>query len=107
MASLQLKGDAWYCQFMFKRERRTFTVGKVEKSEARAVAAKVDYWLMRLKQNLAHVPTGGTLVDFVRYDGKPPTSRRRQKKSPSPWPMSAMNTWCCTPRCWTPVRWPT
>ena len=77
---------------MFKRERHTFTVGKVEKCEAHAVAAKVDYWLMRIKQNLVHVPTGGTLVDFVRFDGKPPTSRPPEKKIHSPSPICAMNT---------------
>jgi site-specific recombinase XerD len=80
MASLQLKGDTWYCQFMFKRERHTFTVGKVEESEARAVAAKVDYWLMRVRQNLVQIPPGCTLLDFVRYDGKPPDQPTPEKK---------------------------
>ena len=80
MASLQLKGDTWYCQFMFKRERHTFTVGKVEEFEARTVAAKVDYWLMRVKQNLVQIPPGCTLLDFVRYDGKPPDQPTPEKK---------------------------
>jgi hypothetical protein len=80
VASLQLKGNSWYCQFMFKRERFTFTVGEVEEHEARAVAAKVDYWLMRLKQHLVTIPPGCTLVDFVRYDGKPPTAPSPEKK---------------------------
>ena len=65
MASLQLKGETWYCQFMFKRERYTFTVGKVEESEAHAVAAKVDYWLMRIKQNLVHIPPGCTALRLI------------------------------------------
>lgn len=82
MASLQLKGATCYRQFMFKRERHTFTVGKVEASEAHAVAAKVDYWLMRIKQNLVHIPPGCTLVDFVRYDGKPPDQPPGPAKMP-------------------------
>ena len=80
MATLQLKGEAWYCQFMYKRERHTFTVGKVHESEARAVAAKVDYWLMRLKQNLVHIPAGCSLVDFVRFDGSPPSEPEPDKE---------------------------
>ena len=82
MASLQLKGETWYCQFMFKRERHTFRVGKVEECEAHAVAAKVDYWLMRIKQNLVHIPPGCTLLDFVRFDGKPPDQPPPPEKKP-------------------------
>jgi integrase len=72
MASLQLKGDSWYCQFIYRKERYTFTVGKVEEIEARAVKAKVEYILMRLKQNLLDVPAGLNIVTFIHYDGKPP-----------------------------------
>jgi hypothetical protein len=32
----------------------------------------VDYLLMRLKQNLLHVPPGIDIVTFVEFDGKPP-----------------------------------
>jgi hypothetical protein len=34
MASLQRKGDAWYCQFRYLGKRHTFTVGPVPESEA-------------------------------------------------------------------------
>ena len=34
MASLQKKGDSWYCQFIYVKKRRTFTIGPVEKKEA-------------------------------------------------------------------------
>jgi integrase len=80
MASLQFKGESWYCQFMYKGQRHTFTVGKVEEAEAHAVAARTDYWLMRLKQNLVTIPTGCSLVDFVRFDGKPPAHPPPEKK---------------------------
>ncbi|MBX9622552.1 MAG: hypothetical protein K2X82_01935, partial [Gemmataceae bacterium] len=46
MASLQQKGDGWYCQFVYKKQRHTFAVGKVDEAEARAVAAKVGYLLI-------------------------------------------------------------
>src|ERR1700693_3397993 len=73
MASLQKKADAWYCQFVYRKERYTFAVGKVDEIEARAVKAKVEYILMRLKQNLLDVPAGMNIVTFIHYDGKPPS----------------------------------
>lgn len=72
MASLQQKGDAWYCQFLYKRQRHTFAVGKVEEVEAKAVAAKTEYLLMRLKQRLLDLPVGCDIVTFIQHDGKPP-----------------------------------
>jgi integrase len=75
MASIQKKGDAWYCQFLYRRQRHTFAVGEVDEGEARAVAAKVGYLLMRLKQNLLDVPPGCDIVTFVRFDGKPPMDK--------------------------------
>jgi integrase len=75
MASIQKKGDAWYCQFLYRRQRHTFAVGEVDEAEARAVAAKVGYLLMRLKQNLLDIPAGCDIVTFVRFDGNPPTDK--------------------------------
>jgi hypothetical protein len=74
MASIQKKGDGWYCQFSYRGKRPTFAIGKVSEDEARAKSAQVDYLLMRLKQRLIEVPPGVEIVDFVRYDGKPPAS---------------------------------
>jgi hypothetical protein len=48
MASLQKKGNGWYCQFLFPGERYTFTIGRVSKEQARAKSDRVDYLLMRL-----------------------------------------------------------
>ncbi len=72
MASIQKKGDAWYCQFMHRGERHTFTIGKVEEIEARAVKGKVEYLLMRIKQRLLDLPAGCDITTFVQSDGKPP-----------------------------------
>ncbi len=72
MASLQKKGDSYYCQFMYHGRRHTFTVGAVEESEAENKARQVDYLLMRLKQRLVVLPEGTDIVTFVEHDGKPP-----------------------------------
>ena len=72
MASIQKKGDGWYCQFMYERQRHTITVGKVEEAEAKAIAARIDYILMRIKQRLLDVPAGMDIVTFIEHDGKPP-----------------------------------
>jgi hypothetical protein len=58
LASIQKKGDAWYCQFMYQGKRHTFTVGKVEESEADTVKGNVEYLLLRIKQHLLDVPSG-------------------------------------------------
>src|SRR5688500_14902967 len=72
MASIQKKGGSWYCQFTYQRQRHTLTVGKVEESEAQAMAARVGYILMRIRQRLLDVPAGMNIVTFIEHDGKPP-----------------------------------
>jgi integrase len=72
MASLQKKGDSYYCQFCYHGKRHTFTVGAVDESEAENKARQVDYLLMRLKQRLIVLPDGMDIVTFVEHDGKPP-----------------------------------
>src|SRR5271170_7380679 len=72
MASLQKKGDSYYCQFCYHGRRHTFTVGAVEESEAENKARQVDYLLMRLKQRLLILPEGTDIVTFVQHDGTSP-----------------------------------
>ncbi|HJT76015.1 MAG TPA: site-specific integrase [Gemmataceae bacterium] len=72
MASLQKKGESYYCQFMYHGRRHTFTVGAVSEEEAGNKARQVDYLLMRLKQRLIVLPEGTDIVTFVEHDGKPP-----------------------------------
>jgi integrase len=72
MASLQLKGERWYCQFLFHGKRHTFTVGQVAEDEAFAKADQVNYLLMRLKQKLLQLPPGMDIVTFIQFDGKQP-----------------------------------
>jgi hypothetical protein len=77
MASLQQKGNGWYCQFLHHGKRHTFAVGSVSPEEAKAKAAQVDYLLLRLKQRLIELPPGVGIVEFVQHDGKPPTVSSR------------------------------
>ena len=75
MASLQKKGNGWYCQFLYHGKRHTFAVGAVPEQEAQAKSAQVDYLLLRLKQRLIDLPPGVGIVDFIQHDGKPPSSK--------------------------------
>ena len=85
MASLQKKGDSWHCQFLYKKQRRTWVIGAVEEIEANAIKAKVEYLLMRIKQRLIDVPSGMDIVDFLICDGKPPDQPRAAvPKGPPP-----------------------
>lgn len=72
MASLQRKGDAWYCQFLYLGKRYTFTVGDVPEAEAFQWRARCEQLLMRIKQGLLDVPRGVAIADFILFDGKPP-----------------------------------
>jgi hypothetical protein len=72
MAGLQSRNGSWRVLFWYKGKQHTFWLGPVQEHEARATAAKVDYWLMRLKQNLVHLPPGCDVVTFVQHDGRPP-----------------------------------
>ena len=72
MASIQRKGDAYYCQFLYAGRRHTFTIGKVTATEAAQWRAKADHLLMRLDQRLIELPDGIPITDFVKHDGKPP-----------------------------------
>ena len=93
MATLQKKGNGWYCQFLHHGKRHTFTIGRVSKAEARAKSDQVGYLLMRLKQRLIELPPGVDIVEFVQRDGRPNAGRRRQRKTAiSRWPSSATAT---------------
>ena len=61
MASLQERGGSYPILFCYHGKLHTFTIGKVEKSEAEGKARQVDYLLMRLKQRLLILP-GRTLL---------------------------------------------
>lgn len=83
MASVQKKGENWYCQFMYQRQRHTLTIGKVDEGEAKTSAARVDYILMRIRQRLLQVPEGMDIITFIEHDGKPPLDTEPEKRSTS------------------------
>ncbi len=72
MATVQKKGNGWYCQFLHHGKRYTYTIGQVSEEEARAKTDQVGYLLLRLKQRLIHLPPGVGIVEFIRDDGTPP-----------------------------------
>lgn len=72
MATLQCRNGSWRALFWHAGKKHAMWIGEVEEYEARAVGAKIDYWLMRLKQHLVDMPPGCDVVTFVKHDGKPP-----------------------------------
>ena len=79
MASLQERNGVWNCVFRYQGKRQWMNLGEVEQSEAEAVSAKVDYFLLRLKQNLLEIPAGCDIVTFIKHDGKPPSAEKLQQ----------------------------
>jgi integrase len=72
MASLQKKGGAFYCQFVFQGRRRTVTVGKVSPDRAAAFAARAEELLGLIARGRVTVPLGVDITEFVLRDGKAP-----------------------------------
>jgi integrase len=72
MASLQKKGDAWYCQFVHGGQRHTFTIGKVGEREAERCRLNAENLLSLVDRGRLEVPRGVSVADFILYDGKPP-----------------------------------
>jgi integrase len=72
MAWIQCRQGSWRFLFRYGGRQHTFLLGEVKEREAETVCAKVDYWLMRLKQKLVHLPAGCDIVTFVQHDGHPP-----------------------------------
>jgi integrase len=74
MASLQERNGSYRVLFCHHGKLHTFTIGKVEQSEAENKVRQVDYLLMRLKQRLVVLPEGTDIVAFIEHDGKPPNT---------------------------------
>jgi integrase len=81
MASLQKKGNSWYCQFYRRNNRFTFTVGRVTKLQAEAKATRVDEIVGLLERGVLKLPDGMEVDAFVRHDGQPPAPAESQKLS--------------------------
>ncbi len=79
MASLQERNGVFNCIFRYHGKRQWLNLGKVSKEEAEAVSAKVDYLLLRLKQNLLELPAGCDIITFLQHDGKPPSPEKAKQ----------------------------
>jgi hypothetical protein len=71
MASVQRMNNFWYCQFGYRSNRRTFTLGSVNQTDANGKQNQVQYLLPRLKRRLIYVPLGIEIVEFVQHDIRP------------------------------------
>lgn len=81
MASLQKKGNCWYCQFYWRGRRRTFSVGRVPERLAEAKAAKATETVDLLERGVVKLPEGVDVAAFVKHDGHVPAPAESQKVS--------------------------
>jgi integrase len=84
VASIQQKGDAYYCQFLFQGKRWTVTVGKVSYQDALAFATRTDELLGLLGRGRLTLPDGVAITDFVLADGRIETVCPPAEKTPAP-----------------------
>jgi hypothetical protein len=84
MASLQKKGNSWYCQFYWQNRRFTFAVGRVTRPQAEAKATKAGEIVELLERGVLKLPDGVDVAAFVRHEGQPlapAESQKAQQKS--------------------------
>src|SRR5690348_17269831 len=81
MASLQKKGNSWYCQFYWQNRRFTFAVGRVTKPQAEAKATKAGEIVELLERGVLKLPEDMDVAAFVRQDGQPAAPSESQKAS--------------------------
>jgi hypothetical protein len=81
MASLQKKGNAWYCQFYWQNRRFTFAVGRVTRPQAEAKATKGGEIVELLERGVLKRPEGVDVAAFIKHDGHPPAPAESQKVS--------------------------
>src|SRR5262245_46970057 len=70
MASLQKKGPAFYCQFLYQGRRRTVTIGQVSENAALAFTERVEELLDLITRRLITVPPDVDITKFIANDGK-------------------------------------
>jgi integrase len=72
MASLQCRNDFWRLLFRHDGKQYSYPIGPVPQTEATTWKGRIEHTLMRLDQGLLDWPPGISLIDFLKYDGKPP-----------------------------------
>src|SRR5260370_1650373 len=86
MASIQKKGESYYCQFCYQGRRHTVTVGAVSQDEAEAFRGNADYLLLRISQGFVRVPPAVAITDFILRDGQVPDPENILP-DPTPFPL--------------------
>ena len=81
MASLQKKGNSWYCRFYWRDRRHTFSVGRASPAQAEARAVRAQELVDLLERGVLSLPEGVGVADFVKHDGRPPAPAGSQKVS--------------------------
>ena len=71
MSALQERNGSYRVLFHYQGKRQTFTIGAVGQAEAEAKAGQVDLLLLRLSQRLAVIPPGMTIIEYLKFDGRP------------------------------------
>jgi hypothetical protein len=83
MASLQHRNGSYRVIFGYHGKQESFTLGQVSRDEAEKKAAQVDYLLLRLKQQLATLPPGLRIVEYLEFDDKPPEAAKPANGQPA------------------------
>src|SRR5579863_3545622 len=71
MSALQERNGRYRVIFRHQGTQQAFTLGNVTQAEAEAKAGQVDLLLLRLSQHLAVLPHGMTIIDYLKFDGRP------------------------------------
>jgi len=72
MAALQCRNEFWRLLFRHDGKQYSFPIGTVPKAEALTWKGRIEHTLMRLEQGYYEWPPGVSIIDFLKYDGKPP-----------------------------------
>ena len=81
MSALQERNGSYRVIFRHQGKQQTFTLGNVTQAEAEAKAGQVDLLLLRLSQRLAVLPHGMTIIDYLKFDGRPLPAEAPEIKS--------------------------
>jgi integrase len=83
MASIQQKGNGFYCQFLFKGKRHTFAVGRITKLQADARAERVEEVLTSIAKGDLELASGAAVIAHVRHGHSPTQPKTDDRKAPT------------------------
>jgi len=81
MSALQFRNGSYRILFRYLGKQQAFSIGPVEQDEAKAKAGQVDLLLLRLSQRLAVIPPGMTVIDYLKFDGRPLPANATEAKA--------------------------